>query len=85
MSEAKLKLVGGAEIKIEKGVPVPPRRTRKGISKYPFRQMEVGDSFLMPDYTVVRAWGILGPYAKRLGQKYTVRTVEGGARVWRVS
>jgi hypothetical protein len=37
-----------AYFKIEKGVPIPELDTRKGKSKYPFYEMEVGDSFLAP-------------------------------------
>ncbi|CAB4164184.1 hypothetical protein UFOVP826_7 [uncultured Caudovirales phage] len=35
-------------IKIEKGVPVEKTSVRKTI-KYPWKQMEIGDSFVFPD------------------------------------
>lgn len=75
--------------KIDKEVPVPPRpRTWR----YPWENMEPGDSFFMPckpedaERVGNRAWTAGEAFAKRRGLdwKFTVRTVEGGARVWRV-
>jgi hypothetical protein len=71
---------------IEKGVPILPQK-RPGAgrkSKYPFRDMEVGDSFMalgVAPITVRRAayWS-----GRRLNKKFMTRTVEGGVRVWRV-
>jgi len=70
------------EIEIEKGVPQPDAKT----GKYPFRQMEVGDSFFAPlgssDPNPFNTYAT----AKRIkdGRKYSVRRVDGGIRVWRV-
>jgi hypothetical protein len=38
-------------MKIEKNVPVPESRARKGNSKYPFPDMEEGDSFFIIGYS----------------------------------
>jgi hypothetical protein len=62
---------------IDKGVPIPNR--------FPFAQMQVGDSFVMPT-TVSRS--ILSVYARRYGDKhnmkFTTRQMPDGAiRCWR--
>ena len=75
-------------IEIEKGVPLPkrsrgPGRPRSG--KYPFQQMEVGDSFLISNVASNSVACISGRWAKRTGFKFSQRKVEGGYRVWRVA
>lgn len=69
-------------IVIEKGIPAPAAR-----GKYPFAQMEVGDSFFVPGKTSRNF--PLGPYNARLGFGFRARTVtvDGvtGVRIWRVS
>ena len=66
---------------IDKNIPLPCR--------YPFAELEVGESFFVPNQGI----GILSKYKarseQRTGFKFTTRTVsEGGikgVRVWRVS
>ena len=72
------------EFKIEKGIPMPPV-VKNGIAekKYPWLQMEVGDSFLIPDKPS-RAVGSLIASHNRNGKRFACRTVEGGTRVWRM-
>ncbi len=67
------------EYKVEKGVPPPETHT----SKYPFKSMAVGDSFFAPGGSRLA----IGAYAaKALGKSnYTVRSVDGGVRVWRLA
>ncbi len=74
-------------ITIDKGVPVPPPRTR--ASKYPWAEMEVGDSFFveataeeMKSRSANLSRGAT-TIAKQLGCRFTVRKVTGGVRVWR--
>lgn len=74
--------------KIEKGIPIPKvGRTRK----YPFQEMEIGDSFLYDkefsreNMTLIsnaaRAWSNKGNY----GYKFTVhKTEDNKIRIWRV-
>jgi len=75
-------------IPIDKGVLIPSIRRRK--SPYPIAEMEVGDSFHVPampgDLMKVRNRlnGALLRF-KRDGQKFTLRVVEGGVRVWRTA
>ncbi len=73
---------------IEKGVPLPlPHRPVKP-RKYPFAEMEVGDSVFIPTaYSQLVGNAARGPcYAP---MKFTVRTVTEnnvkGVRVWRVA
>lgn len=80
------------DVKIEKGVPVPPPREIRRL--FPFRDMETGESFFVPmpkkDYAKRRlciqnnAW----QWSRKLGAKFVVRDVieDGvkGVRIWRV-
>ena len=69
-------------IEITKGLPTP--RGRK--SKYPFRDMEVGDSFFSPGNSVI---GIHGCARRHRPMKFTCRSVVedgvAGIRVWRIA
>ena len=69
-------------IEITKGLPTP--RGRK--SKYPFREMEVGDSFFSPRSSVI---GIHGCARRHRPMKFTCRSVVensvAGIRVWRIA
>ena len=60
---------------IDKNIPTPGK-----ASKYPFSDMEIGDSFLAPAGTerTVRAAA-----HKYVGAKFVTRTVREGLRVWR--
>lgn len=69
-----------SEFKIEHDIPIPPSR---GRTKYPFDQMQVGDSFLSRSHGVTSATGY---YAKlHPGVKFRQRKVSGGWRVWRIA
>lgn len=74
--------------KIEKGVPMPPRRSN---NIYPWQSMEIGDSLMIPGegaasqknakLVAMAAYS----YGKRTGKKFSFRPVEGGHSIWRVS
>lgn len=65
-------------IKIEHGIPFPQK------SVYPFKAMEVGDSFFVPNpKKSIRAMASIA--GTRHGRKFLVRSIEGGVRVWRVA
>jgi len=70
-------------VSVDRGVPVPTRTI-----KYPFRVLEIGDSFFVPDSSR-RMSEILAVsmsrYGKALGRAFVKRKVPGGHRVWRVS
>jgi hypothetical protein len=75
---------------IEKNVSAPAERTYNnggGKQKYPFVDMEVGDSVFIPgatshDHNACRA---ARAAVSRKGFKLTTRFMDGGARIWRVS
>lgn len=68
-------------IEITKGVPTPRGRR----SKYPFRDMEIGDSFFAPGSSVI---GIHGCARRHRPMRFTCRSVVedgvAGIRVWRI-
>jgi hypothetical protein len=75
---------------LEVDVPMPVRSApggRRG-SKYPFADMEVGHSFLVPgDVKAQTIRSATAAYIKRTGDtslKFSVRAVADGVRVWRV-
>lgn len=70
------------EVKIEKNVPIPPQSWR--IAKYPFHEMEVGDSLLI-DYQERNAvLGAAKKYGKDTEKDFTSKRVsETEARIWR--
>jgi len=67
------------KIAIDNDVPAPPR------NEYPFKVMDVGDSFLQPDTILgARLRGTIYQYGKRNGKKFVVKKQEPtGYRVWR--
>ena len=72
--------------KIEKSVPMPDQGI--GKPKYPFGDMEVGDSFWAP-VSSERLTNATSHWREKLGHKYSVRVEEqdgvSGARVWRTA
>ena len=83
-------------IKIDKDIPIPDKCPNDGRGrkvKYPFRQMEVGDSFLYEEPFSQAAQAKLHSCAyafkknnpEKKNWKFTVRKVEGDKiRVWRI-
>lgn len=72
---------------IEKGIPIPPLSgpPRNGGRKSILEGMEIGDSMFIPGSTVSNLATRATSYGKPRGMKFTCRTVEGGARIWRVA
>lgn len=69
---------------IERGIPIPPPRWP--TTKWPYRSMELGDSFFVPVgnagkniYNNARA------AAQAYGQKISIRKIDGGWRIWRTA
>jgi len=82
-----------SEFKIEKNVPIPARRGGGPPNKYPWRDMEVGDSFFVPANgksrnALMRALtsSTQSKSLARDGLKFTARTdaEANGVRVWRI-
>ena len=76
-------------INVDKGVPIPEAATGR---KYPFDQLQVGDSFFAPGKTQSHMNNCAGNYRKSMPHvKFTMRNVKDetghviGARVWRVA
>lgn len=71
------------EFKVEKGVEMPAGTKRINL---PLDNMEVGDSFLIPDGNVSNAslHATLSRIKREGVRAYTTRGVTGGRRVWRI-
>lgn len=73
-------------MKIEKGVPIPEKGNKD--SKYPFNEMEVGDSVIVAEYSIEnmrKINSILYYYtSKNKGKKFTQRQEDKNIRVWRI-
>ncbi len=68
---------------IEKAIKIPEVNSKKNY-KYPWTDMEVGDSFLV-DFIDTSKLRVAAYYhSKTSGRKYTIRIIDNGARVWRV-
>jgi hypothetical protein len=79
-------------IKIEKDVAIPPVTRGAGAhGKYPYKKMEVGDSFTVstdePITIITRRLRQSAAWANKryAPAKFSVRTTEAGARVWRIA
>ena len=69
---------------IEQGVPMPSKMAGRGHVKYPFQQMEVGDSFLAPLADRSRISSMAAITGKRKGLAFSVRKVGSEQiRIWR--
>lgn len=65
---------------IEKGIAPPPDR-----ACYPWDEMEVGDSFLVPDRRPQTVKNAAVSRAKHDGRRYATKIQPGGGiRVWRI-
>ncbi len=67
-----------SEIKIEKGIPLPNRDAR---SKYPFRDMKIGDSIGFESVTDARRCHVS---ATSFGKRHNMKFRQAGNRVWRI-
>lgn len=70
---------------IEKNITMPTTETGRP-KKYPFADMEVGDSILFKDEkTGGRAYSAAQMCSKRSGtKKFSGRMTESGLRIWRI-
>ena len=65
-------------VEVSRDVPLPEPRRR-----YPYKVMEVGDSFLVAGGKLQVVCNANYRASKRLGRKFIARCEEGGVRVWR--
>ena len=76
---------------VERNIPVPDEYGGGRAGKYPWRGMDVGDSFHVPSAGLDRSLLQTRMSARavntgnRLGTKYTVRIDGDGVRVWRIA
>ena len=66
-------------IKIEKDIQVPHRRK----NKYPWLEMEAGDSFFVEADHAEGARAATYYASKKYQRTFTCRKVDGGIRIWR--
>lgn len=69
-------------MKIEKNIPIPAAAHR-GARIWPFADMQVGDSVLIPMERAKPARSAATTLGKRRGFRFVTRAVDGGLRVWR--
>ena len=73
------------EIKIEDNVPYKDeRRGSSTHSKFPFKDLKVGQSFFVKDFPAPKMNGSISYWQRILGIKLSYRKVDGGIRVWRL-
>lgn len=79
------------EIQVEKGIPIPePGRRKRGERLYPFREMEIGDSFVV-EKNGRKSWSFIFTQITEAQKvhniKLTSRTTDDGTkiRVWRTA
>lgn len=82
---------------VETGIPLPPpyvRPRRVGLKKYPWPDMEVGDSFFVPftpeepgTWVQNRVNASAVHWLKRYARtrRFTTRQMAGGLRCWRTA
>lgn len=72
-------------VTIEKGVPFRDGRTDGRRPKYPWSDMEVGDSFRVEGVTRNAMSATARYHAKKTGRTYRAATEGTGVRVWRMA
>ena len=78
---------GLAMFKVESDIPVPPKVMGTKAKKYPWDDMEVGDSFFVPNPPGHKRNPLYTSAQGRNAQataKYSCRAESDGVRVWRV-
>ncbi len=72
------------EYKVDKDIPIPPARST--LARYPFADMEPGDTFAVPAEENKKVRLAAHSYGKRHGKAFTIRRQEDGTvRVWRTA
>ena len=65
-------------------MPLPPHRLR-ATDIFPFLDLEIGDSFVVPSELAKKARQSAGSFAKREGVRLTCRAQpDGSVRIWRL-
>jgi len=65
-------------VKVESGIPMPQR--------YPFKDMQVGDSFAVPPQAKRPSVTVAAKrFGDKHGMKFTIRKTPDGFRCWRIA
>jgi len=67
-------------INIQKNIPIPPEKKR---NVYPYKDMEIGESFFVPTGKIQIVCNANYRTGKQLGKKFIARKENEGVRVWR--
>lgn len=76
-------------IRVVDNVPLPDnierRRSRRPRgSKYPFGDMQIGNSFFIKNKAAVNMHASMAQAERTLGCRFIARDVTGGCRIWRI-
>ena len=66
--------------KIEKNIPIPT----DGRKKYPWNEMEIGDSMFFDGRSSTQVSAICGGWGRRNGRRFLVKKEGDGCRAWRI-
>jgi len=70
-------------VKIHKGIPIPPGKI--GATKYPFNELEIGDSFVVPESHAAAQMAGFGNRQYK-PKRFTSRKIgPTERRIWRVA
>jgi len=75
-------------IKIEKNVPIPKKKGSGRKAKYPFGEMDVGDSFFVDNILPRTLYQSAKSWNRRSGNDVRWKVYkegEFGARIWRIN
>lgn len=67
-------------MKIDKNIPIP-----NSVNKYPFQDMEIGDSFYVSSITTRKFSNYRDTKWTKYGKKFTAKKENDGVRIWRIS
>lgn len=71
-----------SEIRVEKNIPIPEKTDKR--EKYPWKSMDIGDSFLIEDKSSRDVAGLVWATNKsNAPKKFIYAAVDGGIRIWR--
>ena len=70
---------------IETGFAIPEQTKRGGKRKYPWYELEVGQSFFVPDAYSSFSALVRAQTTRMAPRKFEHRWVDGGVRVWRTA
>lgn len=83
--QSKKRLEEPSSYKVEKGIPVPTAKRKHSVWMDYARKMGADCSFLIPHLKTQTVSQKMQSIRKEFPRRdYTVRTVEGGARLWRL-